>query len=120
MLLQLGDYIPCDEFNIWSYPCNPLIYTLGKMEIAANVFLAFVLMIHFVLFVFACIATHKWRMAKKRDRVQRRNIELQYHRSPEEHKQGQPPAYTPSMNNEASSKSPANSLSPDEHAVKYA
>ena len=34
----------------------------------------------------ACIAMHKrWREAKKAV-VERRNIELQYHRSPEEHR----------------------------------
>ena len=52
--------------------------------------------IHFILFVFACIATHKWRKASKRAATERRNIELQYHRSPTEHMEQQPPAYTPS------------------------
>ena len=55
--------------------------------------------IHITLFVFACIATHKRRMAKKRAATESRNVELQYHRSPEEHMAEQPPAppaYTPS------------------------
>lgn len=39
----------------------------------------------------ACIATHKWRREAKKAKVERRNIELQYHRRPEEHKAQQPP-----------------------------
>ncbi|KAL2044897.1 hypothetical protein N7G274_002672 [Stereocaulon virgatum] len=96
VLLEFDGIIPCDAFNYWSYQCNPLIYTLGKMEIAANVFLALILFIHFALFVFACIATHRWRKAKKIAATERRNIELTYHRSPAQHKEQQPPAYTPS------------------------
>ncbi|KAL9126820.1 MAG: hypothetical protein Q9217_004194 [Psora testacea] len=120
VIIQLDDYIPCNAFNYWTYYCNPLIYTLGKMEIAANVFLGLVLILHFVLFVFACIACHKWRMARKRERIQRRNIELQYYRSPEEHMEGQPPAYTPSVNTGTSLRSPAGPVSHEENAVKYA
>ncbi|KAL9099397.1 MAG: hypothetical protein Q9163_005095 [Psora crenata] len=120
VITQYGDYIPCDEYNFWSRHCNPLIYTLGNMEIAANVFLALVLILHFVLFVFACIACHKWRMARKKESVQRRNIELQYHRSPEEHMEGQPPAYTPSANTESSLRSPVSPISRDQHTAKYA
>ena len=90
------------------------------MEIAANVFLALVLIMHFILFVYACIACHKWRRARKRERVQRRNIELQYHRSPEEHMQGRPPAYTPSVNTANSLRSPDSPVSGDETAAKYA
>lgn len=52
--------------------------------------------IHFILFVFACIATHKWRKSSKQATSERRNIELQYHRSPAEHMEQKPPAYTPS------------------------
>lgn len=88
--------VPCDEYNYWSEDCNPLIYTLGRTEIAANVFLALILIIHFILFVCACVATHKWRKAKKLSASERRNIELQYNRSPEEHLESQLPAYTPS------------------------
>lgn len=37
-------FVPCDnEYNFWSQYCNPLIYSLGKMEMAANVFLALIL-----------------------------------------------------------------------------
>ena len=52
--------------------------------------------LHLTLFVFACIDTKKWRSAAKRAKSERDNIELQYHRSPEEHQAHQPPAYTPS------------------------
>lgn len=39
-----GDFVLCDfAGNFWSEPCNPMIYTIGKMEIAANVFLALIL-----------------------------------------------------------------------------
>ena len=38
----------------------------------------------------ACIATRKWRREAKKAKTERRNIELQYHRSPEEHKAQQP------------------------------
>ncbi|KAK4697807.1 metal transporter CNNM, partial [Lecanoromycetidae sp. Uapishka_2] len=96
VILDFDGFVPCDDWNYWTYQCNPLIYTLGKMEIAANVFLALILIIHFILFVFACIATHKWRKAQKQSANGRHNVELQYHRSPEEHAEGQPPAYTPS------------------------
>ncbi|KAL6714507.1 hypothetical protein ACLMJK_007932 [Lecanora helva] len=101
---EFDGFIPCVGYNTWSHECNPLIYTLGRMEIAANVFLALILIIHFVLFVFACIATHKRRMANKRAATETRNVELQYHRSPEEHMAQQPPAYTPSA--ERSTKTP--------------
>lgn len=52
--------------------------------------------LHVTLFVFACIDTKKWRRAAKMAKSERHNIELQYHRSPEEHLANQPPAYTPS------------------------
>ncbi|KAL9016522.1 MAG: hypothetical protein Q9185_006143 [Variospora sp. 1 TL-2023] len=39
VLVQFGDFIPCRQWNYWSEPCNPVIYTAGKLEIAANVFL---------------------------------------------------------------------------------
>ncbi|KAL8674576.1 MAG: hypothetical protein Q9168_001019 [Polycauliona sp. 1 TL-2023] len=32
-------YVPCRGYNFWSKPCEPAIYTVGKLEIAANVFL---------------------------------------------------------------------------------
>lgn len=41
----------------------------------------------------ACIATHKWRREAKKAKTERRNIELQYHRSPEEHMAKQPQGY---------------------------
>ncbi|KAM0803560.1 hypothetical protein BDR22DRAFT_839137 [Usnea florida] len=104
--------VPCDEYNYWSEVCNPLIYTLGRTEIAANVFLALILIIHFILFVYACIATHKWRKAKKLSASERRNIELQYNRSPEEHLESQPPAYTPSA--EGSARAPRSAATSEE------
>ena len=97
-----------------------MIYDLGRMEIAANVFLGLVIILHFALFVWACIKTHQWRMQKKRERIERRNIELQYHRHPEEHASRQPPAYTPRAENEDELRSPVSPISHDEAAVKYA
>lgn len=41
--LDFDGIIPCDEFNFWSEACQPGIYTMGKIEIAANVFLALIL-----------------------------------------------------------------------------
>ena len=41
--VEFDGLIPCDDFNFWSEACNPLIYPLGRMEIAANVFLALIL-----------------------------------------------------------------------------
>ena len=38
-----GDLVPCDEFNFFSEICQPAIYTIGRIEIAANVFLALIL-----------------------------------------------------------------------------
>jgi len=63
-------------------------------------------LIHFTLFIYACIATHKYRMTAKRQRTERRNIELQYHRHPEDHTAHQPPAYTPSRDEPVSPVSP--------------
>ncbi|KAL8666877.1 MAG: hypothetical protein Q9202_001117 [Teloschistes flavicans] len=37
--LEFDGFIPCNGWNFWSQPCNPVIYTAGKLEIAANVFL---------------------------------------------------------------------------------
>lgn len=117
-----GEFFCNNVYNFWSEPCNPLIYKLGKMEIAANVFLALVLIMHFYLFVMACIKTHKWRMQKKRERAARRNIELQYHRSPEEHARNQPPppAYTPSAGSDRDLEGGESPVSQDENVVKYA
>ncbi|MCJ1450046.1 hypothetical protein MMC28_000374 [Mycoblastus sanguinarius] len=116
VILDVDGFVPCDDWNYWSEECQPLIYTLGRMEIAANVFLAFILIIHFILFVFACIATHKWRKASKRSAAERRNIELQYHRSPEEHLSQQPPAYTPSA--QGSIRTPTSAVSEHENPFK--
>ncbi len=72
--------------------------------------------IHFVLFVMDCVATHKWRKEAKRAETERRNIELQYHRSPEQHLAQQPPAYSPTGDDKraprAGGESPASSSSP--------
>ena len=57
--------------------------------------------IHFALFIMACKDTKRWRAAKKRAKVERHNIELQYHRSPEEHMAQQPPAYSPQVDRQA-------------------
>lgn len=54
----------------------------------------------FTLFVLACITTHKHRRAARRSRNGTRDIQLQYHRSPEEHAAHQPPLYTPRSDEE--------------------
>ncbi|MCJ1273361.1 hypothetical protein MMC21_001152 [Puttea exsequens] len=72
--------------------------------------------IHFVLFVFACITTHKHRKAMKQSTGERRNIELTYHRSPEEHNDQQPPAYTPSA--EGSLRTPTSTANQEEDPFK--
>ncbi|KAL9004649.1 MAG: hypothetical protein Q9188_002540 [Gyalolechia gomerana] len=95
VLVKSHHYIPCNQWNYWSEPCNPVIYTAGKIQIAANVFLALLIILSFTLFVLGCIATHKHRRAARRSRIAARNIQLQYHRSPEEHAAQEPPAYTP-------------------------
>ena len=76
--------------------------------------------IHFNLFVMACIATHKWRKEGKRNRIERRNIELQYHRSPEEHMAQQPPAYSAPSNDKHASRAGGESPTNGESAAKYA
>lgn len=75
--------------------------------------------IHFILFVMDCIAIHQWRKEAKRAQTERRNIELQYHRSPEQHLAQQPPAYSPSGDDKRASgaggespSSPSSSSSP--------
>ncbi|KAL8944058.1 MAG: hypothetical protein Q9211_000723 [Gyalolechia sp. 1 TL-2023] len=87
VLLEFNDYIPCNRWNYWSEPCNPVIYTAGKMEIAANVFLALLIILSFTLFVLGCTAAQNLRRAARRAR----DLQLQHRRSPED----QPPAYTP-------------------------
>ena len=42
--IEFGDLIPCNNrFNFWSQACQPTIYTIGKIEMAANVFLGLIL-----------------------------------------------------------------------------
>lgn len=41
--LEGDDFILCIGPNFWSKPCQPMIYTLGKMEIAGSVFLGLLL-----------------------------------------------------------------------------
>ncbi|KAL9604623.1 MAG: hypothetical protein Q9219_000343 [cf. Caloplaca sp. 3 TL-2023] len=101
VLLEFGEYIPCNQWNFWSEPCNPVIYTAGKVEIAANVFLGLLIILSFTLFVLACIATHRHRRAVRRKRTSASNIQLQYHRSPEEHAAQEPPAYSPRSDEES-------------------
>lgn len=72
--------------------------------------------IHFTLFVYACIATHKWRKAQKITSAERRNIELQYNRSPEEHLESQPPAYTPSA--AGSARTPVSAVREEDNPFK--
>ena len=50
--------------------------------------------------------------------VERRNIELQYNRSPEEHRESQPPAYTPSA--AGSRGTPASAVSEEDNPFKDA
>ena len=76
--------------------------------------------IHFALFVNACIATHKWRKEANLARTERRNIELQYHRSPEEHMAQQPPSYTPASDVKHASRAGEESPTNEESAVKWA
>lgn len=47
-----GGFVLCDfAGNFWSEPCNPMIYTIGKMEIAANVFLALILYVFYLIYL---------------------------------------------------------------------
>ena len=42
--LEVDDLIPCNNwFNFWSETCQPTIYTIGRTEIAVNVFLGLIL-----------------------------------------------------------------------------
>ena len=43
VILEIGGMIPCDGFNQWSKACQPDIYRIGGIEIAANVFLCLLL-----------------------------------------------------------------------------
>ncbi|KAI4097850.1 MAG: hypothetical protein LQ348_003246 [Seirophora lacunosa] len=98
VLVKFNDFIPCGpySYNRWSEPCAPAIYPAGRLEIAANVFFALLIIFTFTLFVLACISTHKRRRAPQRANIAARNIQLQYHRSPEEHAAHEPlPAYSP-------------------------
>ncbi|KAL8924907.1 MAG: hypothetical protein Q9208_003790 [Pyrenodesmia sp. 3 TL-2023] len=97
---DLDTSIGCYRWNWRSEACVPVIYTAGRIEIAANVFLGLLIIFSFTLFVLACIATHKYRRAARRSRVGTHNIQLQYHRSPEEHAAHQPPLYTPRSDEE--------------------
>lgn len=57
---------------------------VGKKKGANRLFLNRV--IHLSLFVMACMAMQKRRREATKAVAERRNIELQYHRSPEEHR----------------------------------
>ena len=103
--------IPCVAYNYWSKPCNPLIYRLGKMEIAASVFLALTLIAHFILFVRACVLTHQLRKRKGLESNARRNIELQYRRDPADH-EWHAPAYPVDVAKRESAGSPVSPVSP--------
>ena len=50
--------------------------------------------------------------------AERRNIELQYNRSPDEHRESQPPAYTPSSAGNA--KTPPSAVSEEDNPFKDA
>ncbi|KAL8733923.1 MAG: hypothetical protein Q9181_003398 [Wetmoreana brouardii] len=39
VLVKYRGTIICNHWNFWSEPCEPAIYTAGRLEIAANVFL---------------------------------------------------------------------------------
>ena len=43
VVIDIDGFVPCDDFNFWSQACQPEIYTIGKVEIAANVFLGLIL-----------------------------------------------------------------------------
>ena len=116
--LHLGQDGDCGQcipgLNLVSTPLTKLNTSFDFVS-AANVNKHSI--IHFILFVFACVATHKWRKSSKRAATERRNIELQYHRSPAEHLQQQPPAYTPSSaagKEENPFKDPEHSAGPSE------
>ncbi|KAL8898178.1 MAG: hypothetical protein Q9192_002206 [Flavoplaca navasiana] len=89
--------IPCRGYNFWSEPCQPAIYTVGRIEIAANVFLGLLIIFEFTLFFLACVALHKHRKATRQSRMPARLSQLQYNRDPEAHAAEQPPAYAPSQ-----------------------
>ncbi|KAI4098163.1 MAG: hypothetical protein LQ339_006541 [Xanthoria mediterranea] len=104
--------IPCRGYNFWSEPCQPAIYTIGRIEIAANVFLGLLIIFEFALFFMACIAARKHRLAVRQSRMPARLSQLQYNRDPEAHAAQEPPAYTPSEEHASSGTPPA-------AAVKY-
>lgn len=56
-------------------------------------------------------------MARKQAATERRNIELQYHRSPEEHMDKQPPAY--SLSAQETAKSPVSRMNDEEMVAKF-
>lgn len=43
VILEFNGMILCNGLNQWSKPCQPDIYRIGGIEIAANVFLCFLL-----------------------------------------------------------------------------
>lgn len=65
--------------------------------------------------------THRLRKQKQRDDVERRNIQLQYHRSPEEHQRDAPvfAAGEAKRDSGASTATAVSRTSQDNVAVKY-
>ncbi|KAL8909510.1 MAG: hypothetical protein Q9207_000190 [Kuettlingeria erythrocarpa] len=90
----------CRYWNSRAEPCLPVIYIAGKAEIAGSVFLGLLIIFSFTLFILACIAAHRHRLAARRSKDDTHNIQLQYHRSPEEHAAQEPPAYKPRSDEE--------------------
>lgn len=70
--LATGDVlVPCSGSNLRSKVCSPMIYTLGRVELAANVFLCLLILAQFTLFVYSCVAAHRHRIARRQARRSR-------------------------------------------------
>ena len=70
----------------------PVIYSIGGMEAVASVLLFLIFCIHFALFVLAYRDVKKRIAVDRSPEAGRYNIELQHHRTPEEHRARQPVA----------------------------
>ncbi|MCJ1313953.1 hypothetical protein MMC25_007633 [Agyrium rufum] len=65
-------------FNEFSGECDPIAYTIGRLEIAGIVFLVGILVLHLALFIFGTIDMHQKRQARlAADVAQSKVVELQ-------------------------------------------
>ena len=57
--------IICDIINSFARQCNPILYTIGGLELGGVILSSIVWLLTFILMTFGAITVHRWRISRR-------------------------------------------------------